>query len=265
MGADNALEFDVITADGKRRTAYPTENANLYWALGGGGAGNYALVLSVITKAHPDGPVGGATITFTNTNDAKFWAGIITAWLKLQPTLNDIPRFSSLWFLTKEVFRISYAILPDGTEAGRVQGPLPVRRDAQGNRHHTPPPTKQASAPASTTTFSGSTVTSERPGANAVLPAWRDVPFTTELARIQRFVNAWQIRTRSFTPGGGSYMNEATFDAPDWKTDYQGATYPKLEAIKERYDPDYLFWVNAGVGSDSYWRLGDDGRLCCNT
>lgn len=328
MGVDNALEFDVVTADGRRRTASPTENPDLFWALSGGGAGNWALVLSLTTKAHPDGRVGGATMTFTNSDDAKFWAGV-TAWLRLQPSLNDIPNFSSLWLLTKDVFRISYVTLADGTEADVAKalapfvqtlkkiGIVPVdyqtgespgfyahlqrfNRDeystnsSQGSRlisrraveQDLPAlvaafravvrePSVRAAAVAGVSNDVSHRRVGNRPGANALLPAWRDALFTAnlasaldadaappELARVQRLVNGWQARTRPFSPGGGAYMNEATFDAPDWKADYYGTTYPRLEGIKQRYDPEHLFWVNAGVGSDTYWRLGDDGRLC---
>lgn len=328
MGVDNALEFDAITADGKRRTASPTENPDLFWALSGGGAGNWALVLSVTTKAHPDGRVGGATMTFFNTNDAKFWAGV-TAWLKLQPSLNDIPRFSSLWLITNDVFRISYITLADGSEADVTKALSPFVQalkkigitptdyqtgESPGFYEHfqrfnrdqydtnssqssrlisrwaveknlpalvdtlravVQEPSVSAAAVAGVSNDVSHQRVGNRPGANALLPAWRDAAFTinmgsaldddastAELVRVQKLVNSWQTRTRSFTPGGGSYMNEATFDAPDWKTDYYGSTYPKLEGIKQRYDPEHLFWVNAGVGSDSYWRLDGDGRLC---
>ena len=47
MAADNVLEFEVITMDQQHTTASPTQNSDLYWALSGGGAGNYAIVLSV--------------------------------------------------------------------------------------------------------------------------------------------------------------------------------------------------------------------------
>lgn len=36
MAADQALEFEVITTDGRLVRASPSENADLYWALSGG-------------------------------------------------------------------------------------------------------------------------------------------------------------------------------------------------------------------------------------
>ena len=50
LAADNTLEFDVVTVDGRHVTASPTQNPDLYWALSGGGAGTYAVVLSATIK-----------------------------------------------------------------------------------------------------------------------------------------------------------------------------------------------------------------------
>ncbi|KAG9520865.1 FAD/FMN-containing isoamyl alcohol oxidase MreA, partial [Aureobasidium melanogenum] len=122
-------------------------------------------------------------------------------------------------------------------------------------------------------------VTHQRVGntatANSVLPAWRDSLFTMTIGiplaqdatwaamqNGQRQLNAWQDLLRTVTPGGGTYMSEATYDNPNWKPDYFGANYQRLLSIKNKYDPQRLFWVNTAVGSDDYWRPAVDGRLC---
>lgn len=50
MGADQALAFEVVTADGKFMTASETSNPDLYWALQGGGGSTYGIVTSVIVR-----------------------------------------------------------------------------------------------------------------------------------------------------------------------------------------------------------------------
>ncbi|KAK6074152.1 FAD binding domain-containing protein [Seiridium cupressi] len=63
LAADNALSFEVVTSSGSIVTASRKENTDLYWALSGGGAGNYGVVVSMTVKAHADTVVSGATFT----------------------------------------------------------------------------------------------------------------------------------------------------------------------------------------------------------
>ncbi|KAJ5109539.1 hypothetical protein N7456_006214 [Penicillium angulare] len=67
LAADQTLEFEVVTATGKLVIASPSENPDLFWALSGGGAGNYGVVISMTVKAHPDTTIGGAALQFTAT------------------------------------------------------------------------------------------------------------------------------------------------------------------------------------------------------
>lgn len=47
LAADQVLECEVVTADGKILTVSPSNNADLFWALSGGGGGTFGVVLSV--------------------------------------------------------------------------------------------------------------------------------------------------------------------------------------------------------------------------
>ncbi|MEY2965149.1 MAG: FAD-binding protein [Candidatus Nanopelagicales bacterium] len=54
------------------------------------------------------------------------------------------------------------------------------------------------------------------------------------------------------TPGGGSYSNEGNYFQKGWQTEFWGANYDRLLAIKKKYDPTNLFHVHKGVGSEGY-------------
>jgi FAD/FMN-containing dehydrogenase len=55
MSVDNLVSVDVVTADGKKMRASENENADLFWAIRGGG-GNFGVVTQFEFKLHPVGP-----------------------------------------------------------------------------------------------------------------------------------------------------------------------------------------------------------------
>jgi len=56
---------------------------------------------------------------------------------------------------------------------------------------------------------------------------------------------------RDATPGSGAYVNEADDFEPDWQPSFWGVNSPRLLAIKKRVDPDNLFRVHHGIGSET--------------
>ncbi|KAE8381725.1 hypothetical protein BDV26DRAFT_254962 [Aspergillus bertholletiae] len=90
LGADNTLAFEVVTANGQLVTASRCNNTDLYWALSGGGAGNYGVVISVTVKAHPDAKISGAGLQFAATanNTEAFWEAV-TKFHSLLPQMTD--------------------------------------------------------------------------------------------------------------------------------------------------------------------------------
>ena len=57
---------------------------------------------------------------------------------------------------------------------------------------------------------------------------------------------------KTLAPEAGSYISETDFFRPDWRPAFWGANYPRLKAIKDRYDPDGYFFVHHGVGSEDW-------------
>ena len=63
LSCDNLRSVDLVTADGRLRTASATENPDLFWAVRGGG-GNFGVATSLEYQLHPVGPLvlGGLLI-----------------------------------------------------------------------------------------------------------------------------------------------------------------------------------------------------------
>ncbi|KAK4240549.1 hypothetical protein C8A03DRAFT_13153 [Achaetomium macrosporum] len=126
LASDNTLEFEVVTPRGEYLVATPTQNADLFWALNGGGAGTYAVVISQTTRLYADGPVAGAFIAINNTNTINnitttgkkadaFWQAV-TKWQGHLSAFDAVPGLTTEWSLTSTSLQILVTLL-DGTAA----------------------------------------------------------------------------------------------------------------------------------------------------
>ncbi|MCI0607407.1 FAD-binding oxidoreductase [bacterium] len=79
--------------------------------------------------------------------------------------------------------------------------------------------------------------------------------------RNARSVDAAIAELRRIVLDGGSYVSESNYFHPSWQHAFWGNHYPKLRAVKDRYDPDGLFFVHHGVGSEDW---SPDGLLRLN-
>jgi FAD/FMN-containing dehydrogenase len=112
------------------------------------------------------------------------------------------------------------------------------------------------------------------PDENAVNPYFRDAlvsvaigtainytDWSATVAGQNQITNVFLPKIASLTPNGGVYLNEADFQASDFKTLFYGTHYERLEKIKARYDPDDILYAKTAVGSDR-WAENEQGRLC---
>lgn len=53
-------------------------------------------------------------------------------------------------------------------------------------------------------------------------------------------------------PRSGSYVAESDYFLSDWQSAFWGSNYLRLAAVKRKYDPDGLFFVHHGVGSEAW-------------
>ncbi len=67
-----------------------------------------------------------------------------------------------------------------------------------------------------------------------------------------RAIDAAAAELAKIAPNAGSYVSESNFFNRSWPQAYFGSNYPKLQTIKRKYDPDGLFFVHNGVGSEEW-------------
>jgi FAD/FMN-containing dehydrogenase len=60
------------------------------------------------------------------------------------------------------------------------------------------------------------------------------------------------VALRKVVPDAGSYVSESSYFEKDWQGAYWGTNYERLRAVKAKYDPDGLFFVHHGVGSEDW-------------
>ncbi|KAJ5502342.1 FAD linked oxidase N-terminal [Penicillium fimorum] len=132
--------------------------------------------------------------------------------------------------------------------------------------------------------ISGTGIAAKPPTDNSVLPAWRDalshvivgsqwnstsswdVVKSTSL-----FVTEWMDVLREIAPDSGAYMSEADLIEPNLQEAFHGANYPRLYALKQKYDPTGLFFALTAVGAEDWevrtvdplpYSWNNNGLLC---
>ncbi|MFA9462165.1 FAD-binding oxidoreductase [Thiohalorhabdus sp. Cl-TMA] len=132
LSCDNLTAMEIVTADGRIRTASPEENSDLFWALQGGG-GNFGVVTAFEYRLHEVGPeLFGLFVWHAADADAspmkrfREWAATapreasVLAFYGFIPAIEEFPE--EQWGQPCYALLGSYNGAPE--EAERVFGPL---------------------------------------------------------------------------------------------------------------------------------------------
>jgi FAD/FMN-containing dehydrogenase len=87
-------------------------------------------------------------------------------------------------------------------------------------------------------------------------PAYPGVPgYEPNLEKARRDaagVAAAMGELRKLVPRAASYVWETDYFEPNWQDSFWGDNYARLKRIKQKYDPDGLFFLHHGVGSEDW-------------
>ncbi|KAL8951590.1 MAG: hypothetical protein Q9222_002445 [Ikaeria aurantiellina] len=323
MAADQALEWEVVTATGQHLFASQTQNADLYWALSGGGGGTYGAVVSLTAKAHPDLRSSAANLTFSSAgvSEESFWS-VVQTFHESLPSMVDAGAWAS-FLLTSQSFslipvqapgvsiahlrqllnktltqldesKIPYALNinefptyfdsyqwydpPSNVSQYQIGGRLIPRSLVQENVSALIQAERQIVSSSIGAVLSGVcvNVSVADPTMNSVNPYWRTALFDAVIGTPYSYTNdslnaeyASAMTNQllpileDLTPNGGAYINEADFQQPNFQKVFYGDNYPRLKAIKSKYDPADMFYALTAVGSEAWYEdQSQGGRLC---
>ena len=349
--AANLLEAEVVTADGKVRIANTCTNADLFWALKGGGGGSWGVVTRVTLRTHPlpqyfgavwgkikahsdqdfrtliarfwafyadrlCNPHWGEQVSFSPDNTLKLsmvcqgldkeaartvwqpffdWlhtsgpAYTITdelgvgalearAWWSadrnrslVRDTRPGVPAYNAWWEGDQDqvgAFLHGYDSLWMPLALLREQGGLPLTdavfaasRYKEVGFHF-----NKGLAGASPEVIAAARETATNPavldafalviiadGEGPAYPGQPGASIDREAARRDaRAIDRAAAELRRIVPDAGSYVSESNYFNSSWQSAYWGGNYARLRRAKAHYDPEGLFFVHHGVGSEDW-------------
>ena len=187
---------------------------------------------------------GAARGDYWNVGDGPdigaFWHAFQSTWLSSSLLEADqVERLADALFAASRIWTVE--LQPSKGLAGAAAEALAAARDTATN-------------PALLDAFALAIVAGLGP------PAYPEIAgHAPDLARARRdadMITRATAELRKLVPNPGSYVSESDFFEKDWQHAFWGENYPRLRAVKAKYDPDGLFFVHHGVGSEEW---SDDG------
>jgi FAD/FMN-containing dehydrogenase len=287
MTADNVIALVVVTPDGRRRRVDARHDPDLFWALRGGGGGNFGIVTRFEVRVHRVGRAAHFSASFASAGQA------LAAWEAWAPEAD--PRLTSVLQLgTGSATAVGQFLGPESRLAALL-GPL-RRAGASvttgssgygalqvhwGNGRTTPRTTFSAKShyvrrrlpghvrdalvaelargggvPGLGTGMLildayGGAPNRPRPGASAFVH--RDERYSIQYLAYHDGdgapSRAWLRRMHGIVAphASGAYQNYMDPELRGWRRAYYGRNLERLEAVRARYDPDRRFRSPRGI------------------
>lgn len=278
---DNLLSADVVTADGRLLTASPAENADLFWALRGGG-GNFGIAVAFDYQMHDVGELLSGQFQFPIARAAD----TMKRYRELMAGAPDELGTSGGLTPDERTFFIAMTISGGRGDAERLVGAWRRALQPADDNMKWGPYSAGLVVPPAPSTGTGvfvsemsdrvieavaSAIASAPPLASVV---WND--FHGAVTRVPTGATAFPLRRRGFDVfvsapweraesraraaawvdevgralrpfGAGVYVNNLTDEEAARVPEAYGANYSRLAEIKRRYDPDNFFRTNHNI------------------
>ncbi|KAJ7202332.1 FAD-binding domain-containing protein [Mycena pura] len=329
LAADNALEYNVVVASGELLQVNSDSHPDLFFALRGGGAGSWGVIVSATVRTFPTFNATSSMIVLTAPNNTiaselatlhaqhifdwdSVHAGHFFFFLKDSASATNPNAPTSLTllmlmphttanrstallapFLNASLAMPGVAVVSQAVESGDINDALFQADDGVGGNAaigsrlipqgtYRDSPEKAGAVykkllDGGTTSILAHIVAGGKVSENAridsaVHPAWRTAKAhiivsnawddSASLAEIHTLRKRFQttqlpVLEELSGPNAGSYSNEADIE-PHFQTTFFGPNYAKLSQIKRMHDPNDLFIVAAGVGSERW----DEWGIC---
>jgi hypothetical protein len=325
--ADNAIEFEVVTADGQVRVINECNDPDLFWAMRGGGGGTFAVLTKMRVQLYPSLPIHTYRLVVDIDTPGALRA-LLTLHAENQIIWSDaLITGSADYYTNKASFGVVHPDPDDGTNlkettmafhhaVSNLTGISVIQNNYTTFDNYTAYTSfsiadARATEPAGISSMlssrlmprhlfvsssliaslvdavihgietaqnlistSGTQVVFETPLRNPDInrktsahPAWRDALWhVINVAEWEKPLSPATLKevsigfldllepAKALTPGGGAYMNEASYEEPEWQQVFFGDNYPRLLEVKKRYDPDHVFDCWKCVG----WRGADE-------
>jgi hypothetical protein len=321
--SDNAVEFEVVTADGKLRVINECNDPDLFWAMRGGGGGTFGVLTKYRFRVYPSVPIHTYNLV-VNISSSDALRALLTLHAKNQLTWSEaLVTGGCDYYTNKASFGVVHPYADDGSKlkkataafhkaVSNMPGITVIRNNYTSYDNYTGylsfsiadaratepagissllssrlMPRRLFTSPSSIDSLvdavlhgierghdlietSATQVVFETPlstpdtdGKTSSHPAWRDALWHVinvaewkdplAPATIKKVSSGFLDMlkpVKALTPGGGAYLNEASYEEPEWQQTFFGANYPRLFKTKEKYDPDHIFDCFKCVG----WR-----------
>ncbi|KAF1355969.1 FAD binding domain-containing protein [Lizonia empirigonia] len=312
--ADNAVEFEVVTANGEVRVINECNSPDLFWAMRGGGGGTFAVLTKYRVQLHHSLPIHTYRL-IANISDSDALRALLTLHAENQLTWSEALVTGGVnYYPDKASFGVVHPYADDGCKlreatsafyeaVSNMTGITVIQNNYTTYDNYTAYLSfsiadARATEPAGISsllssrliprrlftssssiasivdavmygieaardliTTSGTQVVFETPLSNpdtelktSVHPAWRtalwhvinvaewEEPLAPlELKRVSSGFLDILKPAKALTPGGGAYLNEASYEEPEWQQTFYGDNYPQLLKVKEKYDSDHVF------------------------